>query len=494
MLQYLIKWKGYPKSDNTWEDANQIHAPDLIKLYHKGNPLQKIKGRHLLLQSPHLPTWQSSTSLSLRSLQTPSSLQTTKIPLNTLNPSFIHTHSQPTSLTSSTLVGSETTPLGATPSNTPISARKRTATTTLRLAWNHPLSYLVHPARCRPTTRTSSHKFVLTPHLNHQSSIYVPSIDHKDLAHIPDPSSCRQMGLSICQTYRPLNLQHPFQSLAQRLRLHRQCRLGRFSQPSPRMTTSMRCSFALSRTDSLPRSPIARPTLQCSSTASPSRSKAFRIAFSNMKKPSSEPQRAMSSITDVFPTSASHVATGSPARLSGSSSMTTEQCRALQTRMALNQPRTSPTYMPNLTTNTLKRETRNPHSPYRRGSASSRWAHQLISLYSITPLLTLMIGRSPARSTDTATSTANLPIPASSSNKCRLTSMPSARLGPLAKLGSSSHEHRSRSKNSRMYRASPRPRGADGSVRLVDVVVQSSGGVMLPALRSPARPDLPCLM
>jgi hypothetical protein len=33
-LQYLIKWKGYPKSDNTWEDANQVHAPNLIKLYH----------------------------------------------------------------------------------------------------------------------------------------------------------------------------------------------------------------------------------------------------------------------------------------------------------------------------------------------------------------------------------------------------------------------------------------------------------------------------
>ncbi len=32
-LQYLIKWKGYPESDNTWEPADQVHAPDLIKLY-----------------------------------------------------------------------------------------------------------------------------------------------------------------------------------------------------------------------------------------------------------------------------------------------------------------------------------------------------------------------------------------------------------------------------------------------------------------------------
>src|SRR6266481_741481 len=33
-LQYLIKWKGYPESDNTWEAADQVHAPDLIKHYH----------------------------------------------------------------------------------------------------------------------------------------------------------------------------------------------------------------------------------------------------------------------------------------------------------------------------------------------------------------------------------------------------------------------------------------------------------------------------
>src|SRR5579863_10670853 len=27
-LQYLLKWKGYPESDNTWEPADQVHAPD----------------------------------------------------------------------------------------------------------------------------------------------------------------------------------------------------------------------------------------------------------------------------------------------------------------------------------------------------------------------------------------------------------------------------------------------------------------------------------
>jgi Chromo (CHRromatin Organisation MOdifier) domain len=42
-LQYLIKWKGYLKSDNTWELAEQVHAPELIKAYHQCNPLEHIK-------------------------------------------------------------------------------------------------------------------------------------------------------------------------------------------------------------------------------------------------------------------------------------------------------------------------------------------------------------------------------------------------------------------------------------------------------------------
>ena len=46
-LQYLIKWKGYPESDNTWEPADQIHASDLIKLYHRHSPLESIKGQQV---------------------------------------------------------------------------------------------------------------------------------------------------------------------------------------------------------------------------------------------------------------------------------------------------------------------------------------------------------------------------------------------------------------------------------------------------------------
>jgi len=44
-LQYLVKWKGYPESDNTWEPKEQLHAPRLIKAYHRHTPLDGIKAR-----------------------------------------------------------------------------------------------------------------------------------------------------------------------------------------------------------------------------------------------------------------------------------------------------------------------------------------------------------------------------------------------------------------------------------------------------------------
>jgi Chromo (CHRromatin Organisation MOdifier) domain len=54
-LQYLIKWKGYPESDNTWEDANQVHAPALIKLYHQALPSASLKAQQVHLERNHPP-------------------------------------------------------------------------------------------------------------------------------------------------------------------------------------------------------------------------------------------------------------------------------------------------------------------------------------------------------------------------------------------------------------------------------------------------------
>ena len=43
MLQYLIKWKGSPESNNTWEPADLVLAPDLLRRYHKHRLLSGIK-------------------------------------------------------------------------------------------------------------------------------------------------------------------------------------------------------------------------------------------------------------------------------------------------------------------------------------------------------------------------------------------------------------------------------------------------------------------
>ena len=56
-LQYLIKWKGSPKSDNTWEPADQVLAPDLLREYHKHRLLSGIKANQLVVQNPQHPSW-----------------------------------------------------------------------------------------------------------------------------------------------------------------------------------------------------------------------------------------------------------------------------------------------------------------------------------------------------------------------------------------------------------------------------------------------------
>jgi hypothetical protein len=73
-LQYLLKWKGYPESDNTWEPATQVHSPDLVKQYHRKRPLNSIKSVLIQQQqnnSAHLAIPKSKRSvphLDLKSL------------------------------------------------------------------------------------------------------------------------------------------------------------------------------------------------------------------------------------------------------------------------------------------------------------------------------------------------------------------------------------------------------------------------------------------
>jgi transposase InsO family protein len=63
-LQYLIKWKGYPESDNTWEPVENVQASLLIRKYHKTHPLEdKRPAKRARVASPPptsyspQPTW-----------------------------------------------------------------------------------------------------------------------------------------------------------------------------------------------------------------------------------------------------------------------------------------------------------------------------------------------------------------------------------------------------------------------------------------------------
>jgi len=73
-LQYLIKWKGYPKSNNTWEPADQVHAPDQIKEYHRHFPLQDKKADQALIQAilQLPPITLKSSCLATKSFKSPS--------------------------------------------------------------------------------------------------------------------------------------------------------------------------------------------------------------------------------------------------------------------------------------------------------------------------------------------------------------------------------------------------------------------------------------
>ncbi len=72
-LQYLVKWIGYPEADNTWEPADQVHTPQLVKAYHRQHPLKDKRRRTNTRSSIH------TLSLILQCLPTdPSTLATSR--------------------------------------------------------------------------------------------------------------------------------------------------------------------------------------------------------------------------------------------------------------------------------------------------------------------------------------------------------------------------------------------------------------------------------
>jgi hypothetical protein len=52
-LQYLVKWKGYPDSDNQWINKEDVFADDAIREFKNSNPDQEIHLRRVNVDSPY---------------------------------------------------------------------------------------------------------------------------------------------------------------------------------------------------------------------------------------------------------------------------------------------------------------------------------------------------------------------------------------------------------------------------------------------------------
>ena len=90
-LQYLIHWKGYSATDDTWEPTDQVHAKDLVKKYHQSHPqderryktTKKVWAKSITFLTPscHQPTLQMSPlPLPLTSQLTWTSLRPSQVP------------------------------------------------------------------------------------------------------------------------------------------------------------------------------------------------------------------------------------------------------------------------------------------------------------------------------------------------------------------------------------------------------------------------------
>jgi len=61
--QYLVAWKGFPASDNEWVWADHIHAPHLVKAYHRRHPGINGVTIHANTTSPPLKTCRPHLSI-----------------------------------------------------------------------------------------------------------------------------------------------------------------------------------------------------------------------------------------------------------------------------------------------------------------------------------------------------------------------------------------------------------------------------------------------
>ena len=50
-MHYLVKWKGYPTSDNSWEPEKNLNTDELIAKFKWSLRPKKTKGRKVLIRA-----------------------------------------------------------------------------------------------------------------------------------------------------------------------------------------------------------------------------------------------------------------------------------------------------------------------------------------------------------------------------------------------------------------------------------------------------------
>jgi hypothetical protein len=185
-----------------------VHAPELLKQYHKRRPLQKIKGRLLSLHhSSPFPLHTLSTTILSQPTSPfpfPHYHPSTRSPLTICRQQSssdlcsAYTRGPRISSMSSTLVGSTTTPHSNISSSIGTTARKNGAYTTInRLAWLQPSLFPRAPVQLTRMSRTSSPSPPLTPHALQSSTShsFISAYEHPpNFANMP---KCLQTVLPI---------------------------------------------------------------------------------------------------------------------------------------------------------------------------------------------------------------------------------------------------------------------------------------------------------
>ena len=380
-LQYLIKWKGSPESDNTWEPADQVLAPDLLREYHKHRPLSGIKANQLIVQSPQHPPW-ILPNHSTSSARSCALLHSQPISFTSSNPACARTRI----CRALSRIAADHTSLISTPSNTGTSVKNTTVAIipedhlqcqprTCRAASPLPPSHPLHPCPFQCTSHPLNRPRSASPGTlaSELTTLFNAGTSPRKGRRLPSPPSTRGDFPSPPPLYRtslqPL-LTRPPNSL------------GQSSMGSPPRSGSEMTSIERRWKDS-------RPTLPTSS----SRSMTMETDLPNVRPVT----RRTTGDSPISPSPSTMEQSGSPV---SSNNLMMEELPGYTAEPRVRRRHELLSYTPLPTTHLT-----NPSNPSLPGFTTASGATAPLTPFSRTPSTTSTTGGSLPMSTDTDNST-----------------------------------------------------------------------------------------